>query len=219
MHRKIGLVYSAWLLAMAASLAITHAARAADGLIGVAPRGQNVLEFVGRSDHAGATVTHFGYFTTIHGLQNDQLFPGRAARTEATARFTYFATSTLNARHELENLITTAAPGTLTIYHRAAPCASFTDPRSFAQGIPIATFSIRYHNVLNVQAPNSGIATAVADLVQTTGPIFTFDGSRRYLGVRGLRLRLEATGQGRRTQEEPLKATFVLGGQIAVAGP
>lgn len=219
MHRKIGNTISAWLLAAIASVIILRTAHAADGLIGVAPRGQNALEFTGRSDQAGASVIHYGYFTHIHGLPDDSLFPGRALRTEATARFTYFATTTLNARHELENLITTAAHGTLTLYYRATPGASFSAPRSFAQGIPIATFSIRYHNVLNVQAPNSGIATAVADLTQTAGPLFSFNGGRRYLGVRGLRLRLEATGQGRRTQEEPLKATFVLGGHIGVVGP
>jgi hypothetical protein len=219
MHRKIGIILAAWLLAAVASLAILRTAHAADGLIGVAPRGQSALEFVGRSDQDGATVTHYGYFTYLYGLPLETLFSGGAARTEATARFTFFATTTLNARHELENLITTAAPGTLTIYYRPTPGATFSDPRSFAQGTPVATFSIRYHNVLNIQSPNAGIATAAADLVQTSGRVFTFGGNRSFLGVRGVRLRLEATGQGRRTQEQPLKATFVLGGQIATAGP
>jgi hypothetical protein len=179
--------------------------------------GQTALEFVGRSDQEQAALTHYGYLTHVAGLPDALLFSSATTRSEATARFTYMANTTLDTRHELGNLIVTAATGTLMIYFQARPAGDFNRPASFALGTPIATYAIRYHNVLNVQAPNAGIATAVAELTQQRVGLFPLQGLQ-ILGFPGLRLRLSATGEGTRSQTQPLRSSFVLAGELVVAG-
>ena len=186
--------------------------------IGVAPHEEKALELIGRSEQNGPVVTHYGYLTHIFGLADKQLFSDPNTRTEATARFTFFATTTITSRHELGNIITTAVPGTLTIYFNEAPGGNFADPGSFGAGQPLTTHSVSYHNVLNVQAPDQGISSAFADLVQLSADSFILEGRRYRLGHKGLRERIWATGQGTRTQVDPLRAFFLLGGNIVVTG-
>lgn len=188
-------------------------------VVGIAQHGKNVLELVGRSDQDGNNVTHFGYLTGIRGLPDDLLFSDPSIRTEATARFTFFATTTLTARHVLDNIIATAAPGTLTIYFNETPIGNFGDPGSFAAGTPIATFSARFHNVLNVQATDAGIISAVADLIQLGGDSFTLDGVRYRLGRRHLQERLSANGKATRTQVDPPQSFFLWGGNVVIVRP
>lgn len=188
----------------------------AASVVGVAPDGANAMEFIGRSDQEGSIVTHYGYLTHISGLADDSLFSDTNIRTEATARFTFFATTQLNARHELGNIIVTAAPGTLTIYFNETPGSDFNDPASFASGEIIATFAARFHNVLNVQAPNAGLSTGTADLVQLRAKPFMLNERRLRLGLPGLRERITAFGQGTRNQIDPLKSFFLLGGNFVV---
>ncbi|HLC20505.1 MAG TPA: hypothetical protein VJM10_00155, partial [Candidatus Methylomirabilis sp.] len=185
--------------------------------VGVPSHGENALEFLGRSDQDGLAVTHYGYFTHIFGLADAELFSNPANRTEATARFTFSATTTLNARHELGNIIVTTAPGTLTIYFNETPGADFNQPASFANGHPIATFSVRYHNVLNTQGPNEGIISAAVELVQLSASPFTLNERHHRLGRHGLRERIRASGQGTRTQVDPVRAFFLLGGEATIA--
>jgi hypothetical protein len=171
--------------------------------------GTLTVEFLGRSEQTGASVTHFGYLTHVDGLDDAALFSDPAVRTEATARFTFVATTTLNARHVLGSIIVTAAPGTLTIVSQDVPGASFADPASFGAGATLATFSIRYHNVLNTSdTPATGHAAAVADVVQQGVP----DAS-------ALRGRLTATGQGTLTVPDPPTSFFLLGGNIVFTVP
>jgi len=188
-------------------------------VIGTAQQGENVLELVGRSEQAGNAVTHFGYLTRIRDLPDGLLFSHPSIRTEATARFTFFATTTLTARHVLDNIITTAAPGTLTIYLTDTPSGDFGTPGSFAAGTPIATFSARFHNVLNVQATDAGIMSGVADLMQLTSDFFTLNGTHYRLGRRHLRERLSANGEGTRTQVEPPISSFLWGGNVVIVRP
>src|SRR5262249_32850332 len=128
------------------------------------------------------------------------------------------ATTTLTARDELGPIITTAAPGELTIYFHDTPNADFTDPASFTQGQPIAVFALRYRNILVVQAPDEGLSTALADLEQRSAEAFTLEGRQHHLGHQGLQARIEATGQGIRTSRDPLRAFFLLGGSTTVTG-
>ena len=162
-------------------------------------------EFIGRSDQNGNTIIHYGYVTHARGQADADLFFDPANRTEATAKVTYFATTTLNARHVAGNIITTAtAPGTLTVFRRTSGGATFSNPSSFAVGNQIFTFTLRYHNVLNVQGANPqgqqiGIASATADA----------EGA-------GLRLRFTATGQGTLLVNDPANfvSVFLIGGNI-----
>lgn len=188
-------------------------------VVGDAPDGANALEFIARSDQDGMTVTHYGYLTHVSDLPDESLFSNPAVRTEATARFTFSATTKLTARHLLGNIIATAAAGKMTIYFNQVPGADFTNPASFSNGQPIATFSVRFQNILNVQSPDLGESTAVADLVQLQARSFTLDGRHLRLGQQELRARLFATGQGTRTQVDPPKSSFLLAGNITVTKP
>ena len=163
------------------------------------------IEFIGRSDQNGNQITHYGYLTHVPGLPDSELFFDPNVRTEATARITYSGTTTLNSRHVLGNIITTAtSPGTLTFYVRASGGASFATPASFAVGTPVATLLLRYYNVLNVQGANAG--------GQQTG---IASASARATGI-GLRLRIDATGQGTLINPDPANfvSVFLLGGTI-----
>jgi hypothetical protein len=184
--------------------------------IGLPRVGENALEFLGRSDQDGLAVSHYGYITHADGVADAALFLDPASRTEASARFNYVAQTTLDTRHTLGNLIITAGTGTLTVYLNETPGGDFANPKSFARGTPVATYSMRYHSVLNVQQPNSGITTISADTVQLTATAFRLQGRRQSLGARGLRQHISATGQGTRTQEEPLRAFFLIGGAFSV---
>ncbi|MBI3950288.1 MAG: hypothetical protein HY314_07530 [Acidobacteria bacterium] len=185
-------------------------------VVGIPTGAENALEFVIRSDQDGAVLTHYGYLTHIFGLADEALFSDPTIRTEATAHFTFWATTTLTARQELGNLIITTALGTLTIYFNDTPGGDFNNPASFTRGRPIATYSVRHHNVLTVLAPNEGITLGVAELAQLSAESFALNAGSHRLGRPGLGARLQASGQGRRTQVEPLKAFVLLGAHVIV---
>jgi hypothetical protein len=185
---------------------------------GEAPEGQAAFEFLGRSDQNGPTVLHYGYLTHVFGLPDEVLFVDPTARTEATARLTFVSTTTLDSRHTHGNIITTSGLGELIVYLASNPGASFNDPGSFALGAPIATYAVRYHNVLNVQTPNQGVVTASVEMEQRTAQVVGTGDVRRRFGRPGLRARLTASGQGTRTQPDPVQAFFLVGGSAVVTG-
>jgi hypothetical protein len=160
----------------------------------------NLSELIGRTDQSGADITHYGYVTHVNGLNDADLFFDPVVRTETTARFTFFGTNTLNARHVVGSVITTAtAPGVLTVYQRGSGGATFNIPSSFAVGTPIQVFTFRYFNVLNVQGPNElGQPTGIA-----SGTAVAEGG--------GQRLRLTVSGQGTLLTEQPPVSVFSLG--------
>jgi len=199
-------------LALAAS---THAADG-DGSSNGNSQGQTVFEFLGRSDQDGPQVTHYGYVTHVFGLEDELLFSDPNLRTEATARLTFLAVNVLDSRHVHGNIITTSAPGEMTAFFNQHPQADFNAPDSFARGRAIASFATRYHNVLNVQAPDQGIANAVAELTQLKATSFELGPQRVRFGRPKMRIRLVATGQGTRTQADPLHALFLLAGSAFV---
>jgi hypothetical protein len=180
------------------------------------PDGQTAFEILGRSDQDGPHVTHYGYLTHIFGLTDELLFADANVRSEATARFTFLGVTTLDSRHQHENIITTSAPGELTLFLNQNPGADFNNPSSFAGGRAIASYSTRYYNVLNVQAPNQGITAASVELTQLNSSAFVLGNRRLRLGQPGLRARLTANGSGTRTQVDPVRAFFLVGGNVVV---
>jgi hypothetical protein len=182
-----------------------------------APDGQRTaFEFLARSDQDGPNVAHYGYLTHVFGLGDELLFADSNVRTEATARLTFLAATTLESRHEHGNIITTSAPGEMTLFFNQNPLGDFNQAESFAAGQPVASYSTRYYNVLNVQAPNQGITNAAVELTQIKAASFALGPHRLRLGRPNLRLRLLATGQGTRTQVDPLQAFFLVGGSAIV---
>lgn len=167
---------------------------------------ENFAELIGQSDQNAAVITHYGYVTHAKGLNDAALFFDPLVRTEATAKYTFYATTVLNARHVHGNIITTASsPGQFIVYERASGGADFNDPDSFRVGTAILSFAVRYFNVLNVQGQNQqGQSTGIASATAVLG-----DGY-------GLRLRLTATGQGTLLVNDPptVVSTILLGGFV-----
>jgi hypothetical protein len=179
------------------------------GLTSAAPvaSADDLAEFIGRSDQNGSTITHYGYVTHVVGFADAALFFDPVTRTEATARLTYFATTTLNSRHVLGNIITTATePGTLTFFARSSAGATFGTPSSFTQGMPVASLALRYYNVLTVQGANA-LGQQVGSAVATA----------RAEGL-GVQLRFAASGQGTLLVNDPANfvSVFLVGGSIGM---
>jgi len=194
-------------------------------LIGAAAQGERAFEFIGRSDQDGSDVSHYGYLTHIRGLPDEALFSDPVTRTEATARFTYFGATSLNARHQVGSVLTTAAPGSLGIFFKEKPGADFNAPDSFKTGQAVASFSGRYHSVLSVEAqitsdsPGRGSIRAVAELTQNAAAAFSLEGRSFQFGHPEMRERLSASGTGTLTQAQPRKAFYFLGGDAATIAP
>src|ERR1051326_4638604 len=200
----------------ALALAAAGKAEAGDRIPEGNGEGRTLFEFLGRSEQDAADLTHFGYLTHLAGVADDLLFADANVQTEATARFTFVAASTQDARHEHGNIITTSAPGELKLFLNSSPKGDFGDPGSFAGGHAVATFSIRFYNVLNVQAPNQGIADATVELTQSQAGSFSLSGQRFRLRRPGVRARLSASGQGTRPQPDPLRAFYLVGGSAVI---
>jgi hypothetical protein len=99
--------------------------------------------------------------------------------------------------------------GTLGVFHRDVPGASFTDPSSFQVGETVAQFELTLQDVLTVIAPNTGIPTLAGDITQISG------GS--VFGRPGARLRLSATGLGNRSDATaPVAVLNIAGNMVAI---
>jgi hypothetical protein len=183
--------------------------------------GQTAYEFVAQIDQTGFDLTIYGYLTQVNGLVGDALFvegTDPAGRGEASAYLTMQATGTLNARSILQPIFATNAELTLTIYYNNSPAASFEDSASFAAGTPVATSTIRLQNILNVQAPDLGIANSTGESVQTESTPFSLNGRDVQFGRVGMTARLNAFGQGFRQSEEPLSVRLITAGNAIVIG-
>jgi hypothetical protein len=187
-------------------------AEAAPPQVGVGATGRNALEFIGRINQEGPNFTGFGYLTHVQDLNQAQLFTNPATASEATARFTFFATATMTSRAILSDVFVINSAGTMTFYFNASPSGrNFNNPNSFTSGVKIATASMRYHDILLVQGPNKGIATGSAELVQLTAASFTLGGTSYRLGQPGLIYRFSTVGNGTRTDPNPaFPRSFVL---------
>ena len=186
--------------------------------VGVAPEGGIAWEAIGRIDQNGVNFTAFGYLTYVAGLEEAQLhLPGGSpiARSEATARFTFFGNATLTARSVLENLFVVNAEGEQTFYVSELAGARFDRPESFFSGVPIATVDSRFQNTINTQAPDLGISTGYAEQVQTAAEPFSLDGISLQFGQTGARTRFHLTGQGTRT-DAVLPASRVVFSAVAI---
>src|SRR5688500_8406572 len=114
-----------------------RAARQEGTEIGGARPGGSAWEAVGRIEQHGSDFTAYGYLTYVAGLAEEQLYlegGSPLARTEATARFTFFGNATLTSRSVLENLFVVNAEGEQTFYFSEQAGARFDRPESFFSG-------------------------------------------------------------------------------------
>jgi hypothetical protein len=194
---------------------------ARDAVVGVAPFGQNAIEFIGQIDQVGPSFTGYGYLTHVAGLPDAALFASPTVRDESTARLTFFATSTATARYlmlssGLPSLHDVSSQGQFTFYFNPTPGGSFANPLSFASGTPVASSAVRLQDILSIYAPGQGIATGYGDGVQSTASAFTLDGQRVRLGMAGLRERFTTNGRGTLTGPTGPNSTIIFAGNAVV---
>lgn len=210
-------------LACVAALAVvtTGALAQEPDEVAVAEPGRVAFSFVGRIEQNGPLAVDVGYLTSVDGLEEAQLFTGDDPlnRGETTARFTYFAEARLEFRSVNGNLFVTGGTAETRLFLQPDGGADFDDPTSFRRGTEIASFQSRWHDIVNVQAPNEGIARVESDDTQLSASPFELGGEQLRFGRPGEPLRLSFTGQGTRSQAEPPRATILYGGEAtALAG-
>jgi hypothetical protein len=191
---------------------------AGQSVAGAPAAGVPAFEFVGRLEQVGGDFTLRGYVTHLAGVPDAALFTGPGDQSEATARVTIVARAKLRTRAILDNIFVITATGRATFRVRPGGGASFADPASFARGRTIGSARLRMQSVLNVQAPDAGIATVSGTLVQTTSAQVVLGGRRYRFGRVRLGLRLSASGQGTRSEPTLPRATIVMGGSATRAG-
>jgi hypothetical protein len=171
--------------------------------------GTTTVEFRGRvtqSGDSGQSFTSYGYLFRASNAVDSGLFAG-TPRSEATALLTAYATGDLLARvtdtsvsssvHSLDIV------GTMTIYQRDQPGASFGDPSSFQVGTPVASYDMTLQDVLTVIGLDQGLPTLTGDMQQTAAATLSGPLAGQKFGRPGARLRFFATGLGAKTDPAP----------------
>jgi hypothetical protein len=208
-----GLAVGAAALAIVTAIGSMAGAAAATA-VGEVAAGQTSFTYVGQISQDATLAVDVGYLTSVAGLDEATMFTGSdpLSRTEASARFTYFASAKLETRSVNGGVFVTSGTATTTLYLNDAGGATFDDPTSFKNGQVIATYESRWQDIVNVQAPNQGVATVTSDETQGSATPFTLAGTQYTIGHQGLTLRLAFTGEGTRTDPTAPKATILYGG-------
>ena len=142
---------------------------AASGAVSLGKPGTTTVEFRGRviqSGPSGHTFTSFGYLIRVSGARRSGLFHGTQL-SEGTALLTAYATGELHARTVDQAVHSLDIVGTMTVYQRKSPGASFSHPASFRVGTPVARYHMTLQDILTVFAPDTGLPTLTGDMVQT----------------------------------------------------
>jgi len=177
------------------------------------PGAEAALELVFKVDHVGTRVTSFGYATGIAGIPSASLFSSAAEQSERTAHFTVLSLGVVVSRSVLEAVRVIGVEGTVQLFYRASPGASFDDPTSFGEGTLVAAYNASLQSIVTVTAPRRGIENLGGLLVQTRSTRFPYG----KVGRRGLRLKLSATGTGRLLDPKAPHAVLVLAGSAVTA--
>ena len=165
--------------------------------MGAGASGTTATEFRARFEQTGPTGEHFiayGYITSARGLSEDDLFAGTSL-SDTTALLTAYAEGELVRRTVDQSVHSLDIEGTLTIYQRASPGASFADPGSFQVGTPVAHFAITLQDIVTVFAPGKGLPTLTGDMRQTSDSPSRARAAEEVRHV-GAESRLFATGIG-----------------------
>jgi hypothetical protein len=195
-------------LALATLLFGSIPASAADrGVVGVSQQGGNASEYIGVIQQSGPDFTAVGYLTYVQGVDPTALFTDPAIRTAATARFTFTSGATAVSNSTVGAVTQIGAVGKLNIYFNATGGADFANPDSFAVGTEIAALDARFHNILSVIAPNSGVADATVETTQRIARAFDLDGQKLKFGHPELRQRMTLAGKATRSQVAPPLST------------
>jgi hypothetical protein len=196
--------------AVVAGVGLTSAPAQAGAIVGgqavsLGKRGTTTVEFRGRviqSGSSGQSFTSFGYLTRASHADQSDLFDGTPL-SEATALLTAYATGDLQARTVDTSVHSLDIVGTMTIYQRSQPGATFNDPSSFQVGMPVACYDMTLQDVLTVFATDTGLPTLTGDMLQTAAHALSGPLAGQTFGRPGTRLRFFATGLGHKTDPAP----------------
>jgi hypothetical protein len=182
--------------------------------VSLGERGTTTVEFRGRvtqSGSSGQSFTSYGYLIRASNADESGLFAGTPA-SETTALLTAYATGDLQARVTDVSVHSLDIVGTMTIYQRSQPGASFDDPSSFQVGMAVASYDMTLQDVLTVFLPGQGLPTLTGDMLQTAAARLSGPLAGQKFGRQGARLRFFATGLG--TLTDPAKPNS----QLEIAG-
>jgi hypothetical protein len=193
--------------AVAAGVGLASAPAAADAAAGgqavsLGPSGTTTVEFRGRVDQSGDSFISYGYLTRASNADESDLFSGTPL-SEATALLTAFATGNLQARTVDTAVHSLDIVGTMIIYQRSVPGASFSDPSSFQVGTAVASYDMTLQDILTVFVTNTGLPTLTGDMLQTVAQTLSGPLAGQKFGKKGTRLRFFATGLGHKDPTAP----------------
>ena len=180
--------------------------------------GTTTVEFRGRvtqSGDSGESFTSYGYLIRASNADSSGLFAGTPA-SETTALLTAYATGGLQARVTDMSVHSLDIVGTMTIYQRSQPGASFGDPSSFQVGTPVASYDMTLQDVLTVFFPGQGLPTLTGDMLQTTVGTLAGPLAGQKFGRPGARLRFFATGLGTLTDATKPKSQLEIAGNWSI---
>jgi hypothetical protein len=201
----------------AGASALAPAVSAAGRPVAETQPGTTAAEFRARFAQTGSTGEHFtayGYLTAADGATDDDLFAG-VSLSDTTALLTAYAEGELVRRTVDQSVHSLDIEGTLTIYQRAAPGASFATPSSFTDGTPVATFALTLQDIVTVFAPLTGLPTLSGDMRQTESGKLNGPGGGRNFGHVGARARLFATGIGTLVNPATFNSSLEMAGNWA----
>lgn len=213
-----GLVAAAGAGATAAHAAPAPGASDAGAQLGVAAAPANAVEFRARfvqTGQSGEDFAAYGYLTRASGASEGDLFWG-STFNETTALLTAYASGTLARRVLDQSVHSLDIEGSLTLYQRPAPGASFGSPESFKVGEPVARFDLTLQDILTVFAPAKGIPTLTGGMRQTLAGKLAGPRDGRRFGYAGSRARLFATGLGTLVDPVTLNAALEMAGNWVI---
>jgi hypothetical protein len=175
--------------------------------------GTTTAEFRGRVTQSGTTgqsFTSYGYLIRASNTDQSDLFAGTTL-SESTALLTAYATGDLQARTTDDVIHALDIVGTMTVYQRSSPGATFADPSSFKVGTLVATYDMTLQDILTVILPNTGLPTLSGDMVQTAAQTLSGPLAGQKFGRKGTRLRFFATGLGHKLSDAPTALLEIAG--------
>jgi hypothetical protein len=206
-------------VASAQSTVTAPTGASAVGMVGIAAAPANAVEFRAHFTQTGATGQNFeafGYLTRVAGLSDTELFAGAPAGP-GTALFSAVASGALvNRVHDGGFVHTLDVEGTLTVYQRSAPGATFDDPESFKVGTPVAQFAVSLQDVLTVIAPGKGLPSLNGVLRQTAAERLSSAPAARRFGRIGSNARMFATGLGELVDPVTLNSRLDMAGNWVI---
>jgi hypothetical protein len=161
--------------------------------VGAGPIREPAWDLVGRAIYSSETVTLFGYFTALKGLNSSQLFT-EDTRSEATARYTYAGEIALTDRADRGDVTSLRGEGVIRVFLDDEAGASWDDPASFMAGQPLAAFDVLLVETIHRQGPGTGLVIGDSDTSQIAAEQFTIGDQLYRFGDVGIGQRLRTVG-------------------------